>query len=147
MITLIYGLQVMIVGVLIVFAGLTILIGCIKGMEKVLERLPEWKQKLPTAQVSQVKERLAAAAAQLKGNTTVNPNKATTENTDELVAVITAAVAAMMAQEAAQAAASVEGEEPAVEEVKGFVVRSIRRVSNASAWNRAGREEQIYSRL
>ena len=50
----------------------------------------------------------------------------------ELVAVIAAAVAAAM--EAA-------GEE------SGFVVRSIRRVHNAPAWNRAGREEQVYSRM
>lgn len=145
MIALIYGLQVMIVGLLIVFAGLTILIGCIKGMEKVMERLPEWQGKLPTAQI---KEKLNAGVAQLKGKLPVNPKKAATENTDELVAVITAAVAAMIAQENAQAAAAAEeGEEPAAEEVKGFVVRSIRRVSTASAWNRAGREEQIYSRL
>ena len=29
----------------------------------------------------------------------------------------------------------------------GFVVRKVRRVSNAPVWNRAGRDEQIYSRL
>ena len=49
----------------------------------------------------------------------------------------------MLAQENAEAQQS----EEAPEEIKGFVVRSIRRVSNAPAWNRAGREEQIYSRL
>ena len=48
--------------------------------------------------------------------------------------VIAAAVA--MAMEAA-------GEE----NTTGFVVRSIRRINNAPAWNRAGREEQVYSRL
>ena len=58
------------------------------------------------------------------------------EETDdgELVAVIAAAVAAAM--EAAGA-----------EQTNGFVVRSIRRINNAPAWNRAGREEQIYSRM
>ena len=52
----------------------------------------------------------------------------------ELIAVIAAAVA--MAMEAA-------GEE----NTTGFVVRSIRRINNAPAWNRAGREEQVYSRM
>ena len=28
-----------------------------------------------------------------------------------------------------------------------FVVKHIRRINNAPAWNRAGREEQIYSRF
>ena len=56
------------------------------------------------------------------------------EDEGELIAVIAAAVAAAM--EAAGA-----------EEPTGFVVRSIRRVNNAPAWNRAGREEQVYSRM
>ena len=29
----------------------------------------------------------------------------------------------------------------------GFTVRRVRRISNAPAWNRAGRDEQIYSRF
>jgi len=33
------------------------------------------------------------------------------------------------------------------EEGKTFRVRRVRRISNASAWNKAGREEQIYSRF
>ena len=47
----------------------------------------------------------------------------------EVIAAITAAIASVW-----------EGE-------TGFVVRHIKRVSNAPAWNRAGREDQIYSRL
>lgn len=46
----------------------------------------------------------------------------------DVIAAITAAVAAVW-----------QGEQ-------GFVVRHIKRVSNAPAWNRAGREEQTYSR-
>lgn len=46
-----------------------------------------------------------------------------------LIAVITAAVAAAMEDGAA------------------FTVRRVRRVSNASAWGNAGREDQIFSRL
>ena len=133
MTALFYGLQVMVVGLLIVFAGLTILIGCIKGMEKVMERLPQMQGKL--------------SAGQMKEKPGVNPNKAAqpeaTGDDTQLVAVITAAVAAMLAQENAAAQQS----EEAPEEIKGFVVRSIRRVSNAPAWNSAGREEQIYSSL
>ena len=59
----------------------------------------------------------------------------------ELLAVITAAVAAMLGAEMAQAA------EPEAPISDGFVVRSFRRVGSAPAWGRAGREEQVYSRL
>lgn len=47
----------------------------------------------------------------------------------DVIAAITAAIAAVW-----------QGEQ-------GFVVRHIKRVSNAPAWNRAGREEQTYSRF
>ena len=47
----------------------------------------------------------------------------------EVVAAITAAVSAVW-----------EGQ-------NGFVVRHVKRINNAPAWNRAGREEQIYSRF
>ena len=57
---------------------------------------------------------------------------------DELIAVITAAVAAVLDAESA-ASGTPSGSK--------FVVRTIRRVHNAPAWNRAGREEQIYSRM
>ena len=47
----------------------------------------------------------------------------------ELIAVISAAVAMMM------------------EDGSAFTVRRVRRVSNAPAWQKAGREEQVYSRF
>lgn len=53
----------------------------------------------------------------------------TVEDDDALIAVIAAAVACMM------------------DEGTGFVVRRVRRVSAAPAWNRAGREEQMMSRF
>ena len=127
MTALLYGLQVMIVGLLIVFAGLTILIGCIKVMEIVMVRFSAPKEK------KAVNPNSAAAPVADQQSAELSPVK----DDAELIAVITAAVAAMMAQE--------DGCAPE-EEVKGFVVRTIRRVSNAPAWNRAGREEQIYSR-
>lgn len=46
----------------------------------------------------------------------------------EVIAAITAAIAAVW------------------ESPNGFVVRHVKRVSNASAWKRAGRDEQTYSR-
>lgn len=52
----------------------------------------------------------------------------------ELIAVISAAVAAVLDAESGSTGSK-------------FVVRTIRRVHNAPAWNRAGREEQIYSRM
>ena len=58
-------------------------------------------------------------------------------NDDAIVAVIAAAVSAVME----------DAQKGMPEGKKGFVVRSIRRVSSAPAWNRAGREEQVYSRL
>ena len=51
------------------------------------------------------------------------------ENDDALIAAITAAIACYM------------------EEGVGFTVRRVRRISNAPAWQKAGREEQIYSRF
>lgn len=48
---------------------------------------------------------------------------------DTLIAVITAAVAAMM------------------EDGSAFTVRRVRRVNNAPAWGKAGREDQIFSRF
>lgn len=51
------------------------------------------------------------------------------ENNDELIAVISAAVAMMM------------------DEGSAFTVRRVRRINNTPAWQKAGREEQIYSRF
>lgn len=47
----------------------------------------------------------------------------------EVIAAITAAVSAVWQQES------------------GFIVRRVRRIHTAPAWNRAGRDDQIYSRL
>ena len=61
------------------------------------------------------------------------------QDNTELIAVITAAVAAVLDAEGAA-----QGQAPGSSK---FVVRTIRRVHNSPAWNRAGREEQIYSRM
>ena len=116
-----YGLSVSTVGILTVFVALIILIGLIKVMELVI------------GGASKKKAAPAPAPAAPAPAPVVEETVAEETDEGELIAVIAAAVAAAM--EAA-------GEEPA-----GFVVRSIRRVNNAPAWNRAGREEQVYSRL
>lgn len=117
-----YGLSVAVVGMLTVFVALIILIALIKGMEKGIAAITG-KKKIDNS-VNGAKPEVTPMVVQ------------TTEvGGDELVAVITAAIAAVMEAEGVEAAPN------------GFVVRSIRRISNAPAWNRAGREEQVYSRM
>lgn len=116
-----YGLSVTLVGIGTVFVGLIILIALIKLMEKVMNAATgKQKAAAPTP---------AAAPAPAE-----EEEQAEETDDDELIAVIAAAVAAAMEQ---------AGEE----NTTGFVVRSIRRINNAPAWNRAGREEQVYSRM
>lgn len=117
-----YGLSVALVGIGTVFVGLVILIALIKVMEMVIHGATGGK-KAP-----------AAAPAPVPAPASAVVEEEPEQDDDELIAVIAAAVA--MAMEAA-------GEE----NTTGFVVRSIRRINNAPAWNRAGREEQVYSRM
>ena len=117
-----YGLSVALVGIGTVFVGLVILIVLIKVMEMVIHGATGGK-KAP-----------AAAPAPAPAPAPAVVEEEPEQDDDELIAVIAAAVA--MAMEAA-------GEE----NTTGFVVRSIRRINNAPAWNRAGREEQVYSRM
>ena len=132
---LVYGLSVAICGMLTVFAALIILIGLVKALEKCVsgEALELFKEKVGAKVAARFRGQVTEAAPAAVQNVAAN--------NDELVAVITAAVAAMLEAEAAAGGAAVE------EAPKGFVVRSIRRISNAPAWNRAGREEQVYSRM
>ena len=118
-----YGLSVALVGIGTVFVGLVILIVLIKVMEMVIHGATGGK-KAPAP----------AAAAPAPAPAPAVVEEEPEQDDDELIAVIAAAVA--MAMEAA-------GEE----NTTGFVVRSIRRINNAPAWNRAGREEQVYSRM
>ena len=115
-----YGLSVALVGMSTVFVGLIILIGLIKLMEMIMTG-GKGKKK-------------AEAPAPAAAPAPVADEAVEETDDDELIAVIAAAVAAAMEQ---------AGEE----NTTGFVVRSIRRINNAPAWNRAGREEQVYSRM
>ncbi len=120
-----YGLSVAVVGMATVFLGLVILIGLIKGMEKTLNRIKEGGNPLTAMKTG---AKAANAPAIVIQTCEVNNN--------EVVAAIAAAIATVLEAECKES-----------KEKKTFVVRSIRRVSNAPAWNRAGREEQVYSRL
>lgn len=126
MTTILYGLQVTIVGLVVVFVGLIILIGCINLMQRCMAEFGKKKIGTPKTQPEAASAPAAAAPAV----------PAAQANDGELMAVITAAVAAMLSEE-----------KGAPVDESGFVVRAVRRVSNAPAWNRAGREEQVYSRL
>ena len=114
-----YGLSVSLVGIGTVFVGLVILIGLIKVLEIVMKNTAgKTKAETPAPAPAPVVEEAAEEET----------------DDDELIAVIAAAVAAAM-------------EATGAEDASGFVVRSIRRINNAPAWNRAGREEQVYSRM
>lgn len=111
------SLLVAIVGILVVFLGLCILIMLIKVLAMATERMGKKKEKPATA---------APAPAPVQEPVA---EVVTEENDDALIAVISAAVACMMEQGSA------------------FTVRRVRRISDAPAWQKAGREEQIYSRF
>ena len=122
---LFYGLSVALVGMGTVFVGLIILIGLIKAMEKVLAGV-------------NTGDLLGSFRPQPKVTPIVIDT--TAMGNEEVVAVITAAIATVLEKEA-----EAKGEKKSAQ--PQFVVRSIRRISNAPAWNRAGREEQVYSRM
>lgn len=111
------SLLVALVGILVVFLGLCILIGLIKLLA------------MATSNIGKPKAKQEAAPAPAPAPVQEAPvqEEAAPAQDDALIAVITAAVACMM------------------EDGSAFTVRRVRRVSSAPAWQRAGREEQIYS--
>ena len=125
-----YGLSVALVGMATVFCGLVILIGIIKGMEKFLPKLTSGEFSLKDLKLSMPK-----AAAKTDAPTIVI--QTANVNDDAVVAAISAALMTVIEEEVKA--------DPAKKE-NTFVVRSIRRMGTP-AWNRAGREEQVYSRL
>ena len=108
---------------LTVFAGLIILIVFITLLGKITSKGSKKKNESKSGEVKKTAEVpaevMAAITAAVNANETVPA---------DVVAAITAALSAIMG----------EGK---------FVVRHVKRISNAPAWNRAGREEQIYSRF
>ncbi|MBE5778566.1 MAG: sodium pump decarboxylase [Clostridiales bacterium] len=117
---LIAGLGVAGVGMLVVFTGLVILIGFIKVLALFSgEKKPKKAEKKPaeTKAVIPTPAPVAPAAPVAEGIPA------------DVIAAITAAIAAVW------------------DGGNGFVVRRVKRISNAPAWSRAGREEQTYSRF
>ena len=120
-----YGLSVALVGMGTVFCGLVILIGVIKGMEKVLPSIT-------SGDFSALKN---IAAKKTDAPTIVI--QTANVNDDAVVAAISAALMTIIDEEVKANPTKAQST---------FVVHSIRRVGTP-AWNRAGREEQVYSRL
>ena len=123
---LIFAVTVMVVGMLIVFLGLTILIFCIKALSALLDAKKEAPKAAPAPAPVVVPEPVAETAANETG-----------ADANELIAVITAAITAYMANEKGS---SYTG--------KTLVVRNIRAAAaKAPAWARAGRADQLSNRF
>lgn len=113
------GLSITVIGCLIVLAGFAMIIGGVILMRNAgkAKAAAENVKSHPTSDLPVV---LSAAVAAVLAQ----------EEQERLIAVLTAAVAAMWD-----------------ENQGGFVVRKVRRVQNSPAWQKAGREEQIYSQM
>ena len=122
-----YGLSVALVGMGTVFCGLIILIGIIKGMEKVLPQITSGDFSLKNLSAPKAAKNDAPAIVIQTANV----------NDDAVVAAISAALMTVIEEEV---------KANPVKAKNTFVVRSIRRIGTP-AWNRAGREEQVYSRF
>ena len=112
------SLLVMLIGVAIVFFGLTVLILLITLLVKATQNIGKEKAAAPAPKPAPV-EAAPAAAEEPEADE------------GELIAAITAAIAAIWQEEG--------------HHDSGFVVRRVRRVQNGSARARAAREEQIFS--
>jgi sodium pump decarboxylase gamma subunit len=122
---LLFGLGVTVVGMVIVFIGLAFLILCVNLLKSLF------------------KDKKAGAGSS-------EESKAIPENPDDVpLPVIFSAVAAVMAKEEQEQLAAVITAAVAAlwEDESGFVVRRVRRIESSPAWQKAGREEQVYSRL
>ena len=124
---LFFGLGVSVLGIVTVFVGLIILIAFITILSKVTGSAASKKKNDPKP----VKEK-AAANNEIPG---------------EVMAAITAALAAYDDAPSPDVVAAIAGALTVVMGATKFVVRHVKRIHNAPAWNRAGREEQIYSRF
>ena len=111
-----YGLQVAAIGLVVVFAGLGILIGCLYAMAAVFKKITARKE----AQAKEAAPAPAAPAPVAAPEPVVEEEEVVDD--PELIAVIAAAIAAFD------------------DSGKGLVVRKVRRVGG---WNRAARAEQV----
>lgn len=119
-----YSLGVAALGMITVFAGLVILIVFISLLTKFITKA-EGKKKNNSQPVEVKKDEVSG---EVMAAITAAVNAYDNTPAPEVVAAIAAALNVMLG----------EGK---------FVVKHIKRIHNAPAWNRAGREEQIYSRF
>ena len=121
-----FGLGVAVLGMMTVFAGLIILIVFISILSKFTAASDKKKNDPKPGKVK------AANDSEVPGEVLAAITAALAMNNESVPADVVAAIAA------------------ALNVVMGdtkFVVRHVKRIHNAPAWNRAGREEQIYSRF
>jgi sodium pump decarboxylase gamma subunit len=122
---LLFGLGVTVVGMVIVFIGLAFLIFCIN----LLKSLSKGKK---------------------GGSSSLEASSAMREDTDDipLQAIFSAVAAVMAKEEQEQLTAVITAAVAALwEEETCFVVRRVRRIETSPAWQKAGREEQVFSRM
>ena len=124
---LLESLGVAALGMMTVFVGLVILIVFITVLTKVT----------------------AAAEGKKKNESKSGEVKpaANGEVPDDVMAAISAALAAYDDTPAPEVVAAIAAALNIVMGEGKFVVKHIKRINNAPAWNRAGREEQMYSRF
>lgn len=125
---IIFGLGVAALGMITVFAGLVILIVFIKLLTGFTGNAGKKEKKMPA--------KTEAAKASDTG-----------EVPGEVLAAITAALAMNNEAVSAEVVAAISAAITVVMGGEKFVVRHVKRIHNAPAWNRAGREEQVYSRF
>ena len=123
---ILFGLGVAALGLITVFAGLLILIIFIK----ILSSFTAGKSKKKT-----------------KPNANAVKSNANDQVPADVMAAITAALAAYDDTPSPEVVAAIAAALNVVMGEGNFVVRHVKRISNAPRWNRAGREEQIYSRF
>lgn len=122
---LIDALGVTVLGMATVFVGLIILIVFIGILAKVTSK--------PS------KKKTESGAKSVKS--------ASADVPDDVMAAITAAIAAYDSAPSPDVVAAIAAALNMVMGEGKYVVKHIKRISNAPAWNRAGREEQVYSRF
>ena len=120
-----YSLGVAALGMITVFAGLVILIVFISLLTKFISKAENKK----------------------KNNSGAVKPAAKSEVSDEVMAAITAAVSVYDETPAPEVVAAIAAALNVIMGEGKFVVKHVKRIHNAPAWNRAGREEQIYSRF
>lgn len=126
---LLLGLSTALIGMIVVFAGLVILILCIVLLTKISSASGKRSKKTSS-------QNAASGISSGRPNvSTADAVNAAAKNSDEvdneILAVISAAVACMFEKEG--------------NEGSSFFVKRIQRIQNAPAWQKNGREEQIYT--